>query len=134
MTLLERIHQDYLGSDHGGYGCATIRLRVLPEADVRELATALLGLFAPRVNQSPVPVRQLALQQAFNRLECSQRELLAMRHFERLTREEIAAVSSIPIRDVSPRYLRALARLKNELSQPLAETSPLLWESFSHAC
>ena len=134
MGLLERIHHEYLGHEYRGHGCATIRLRGLPEANVRELATALLGLCSPRVSQSPVPVRQLALQQAFNRLDCSQRELLAMRHFERLTREEIAAVSSIPKKDVGLLYMRALARLKDELSQSRIEPSPLLWEDYAYAC
>jgi len=48
-------------------------------------------------------------------MEALDREVLALRHFEQLTRSEIAQVLDISEAAVSKRYIRALKRLKEIL-------------------
>ena len=45
------------------------------------------------------------------------REILALRHFEQLTNAEVAETLEMNESTASSRYLRALKRLKDELSQ-----------------
>ena len=130
MAMLDRIQQEYLGCPNLGPATAKLRLTSLPVASVEELANALLGLFSSNtLDAPPLPVQQLQLQQAFNRLDPKQREILAMRHFEQLTREEIAAVLGLPMADVGVRYMHALACLRHELGC----TSSSLFQSYCHA-
>ena len=57
------------------------------------------------------------LQQALEGLDPIDREVLALRHFEELSNQEAAAVLEIQPAAASKRYVRALERLKNALSQ-----------------
>jgi RNA polymerase sigma-70 factor (ECF subfamily) len=57
------------------------------------------------------------LQEAINRLRPLDREILALRHFEQLTRAEAARVLGIEEAAAAKRYLRALKRLKQALSR-----------------
>ena len=50
-------------------------------------------------------------------MEALDREILALRHFEQLTNAEVAATLEMHESMASSRYLRALKRLKDELSQ-----------------
>jgi len=60
--------------------------------------------------------QRLALQEAINRLDPLDREVLALRHFEQLTAAETARVLHISRAAASKRYIRALARLKEVLA------------------
>ncbi|MCH7753214.1 MAG: hypothetical protein IH898_13820 [Planctomycetes bacterium] len=133
MTMLDRIQREYLGCPYLGPATAKLRLTSLPVASVGELASALLGILSPsRRVAPPRPVQQLQLQQAFNRLAPKQREILAMRHFEQLTREEIAAVLGLSMAEVVVRYMHALAGLRHQLGGTAAQTSSSL-QSYCHA-
>jgi RNA polymerase sigma-70 factor, ECF subfamily len=57
------------------------------------------------------------LAEALDAMDPTDREVLAMRHFEQLTNAEAAQVIGIQERAAAKRYLRALARLKQILSQ-----------------
>jgi RNA polymerase sigma-70 factor (ECF subfamily) len=57
------------------------------------------------------------LQEAINRMDPLNREVLALRHFEQLSRAETAQVLGISEAATAKRYLRALARLKETLAQ-----------------
>ncbi len=57
------------------------------------------------------------LQQALDGLDPIDREVLALRHFEELSNQEAATVLEIQPAAASKRYVRALERLKNALSQ-----------------
>ncbi|MBX6315187.1 MAG: sigma-70 family RNA polymerase sigma factor [Isosphaeraceae bacterium] len=59
----------------------------------------------------------MQLQQALDRLDPSDREILALRHFEELSNHEVAAVLGIQSAAASKRYVRALERLKDALAQ-----------------
>ncbi len=57
------------------------------------------------------------LEQALDRLEPIDREVLALRHFEELSNQEVASVLGIQTAAASKRYVRALDRLKESLAR-----------------
>lgn len=57
------------------------------------------------------------LEQALSGMDTMDREVLALRHFEQLSNAEAAQVLGIQERAAAKRYLRALQRLKDILSQ-----------------
>ena len=59
---------------------------------------------------------QLQLQEALNRLDPMDREVIALRHFEELSNQEVAALLGIRTAAASKRYVRALGRLKEALA------------------
>jgi RNA polymerase sigma-70 factor (ECF subfamily) len=89
----------------------------LPETSSAALAAQLLG---EHTSPSVAAVRaelKIRLQAALNSMDAIDREVLALRHFEHLDRAETAAVLGIQEAAVSKRYVRALKRLKDILSQ-----------------
>jgi len=56
------------------------------------------------------------LHEALGRMDATDREVLALRHFEQLTSAEAAAVLGIQERTAAKRYLRALERLRAVLA------------------
>jgi RNA polymerase sigma-70 factor (ECF subfamily) len=58
----------------------------------------------------------LRLQEALNRMNPIDREVLALRHFEHLTRAESAQVLGLTEAAAAKRYLRALERLRDVLA------------------
>jgi RNA polymerase sigma-70 factor, ECF subfamily len=59
---------------------------------------------------------RLGLRQVLDNMDATDREVLALRHFEQLTNGEAAAVLGIQERAAAKRYLRALKRLKDILA------------------
>lgn len=57
------------------------------------------------------------LNEALGRMDATDREVLALRHFEQLTNAEAAQVLGIKERAAAKRYLRALQRLRDVLSE-----------------
>ena len=57
------------------------------------------------------------LQEAIERMDALDREVLALRHFEELTNAETAEVLGIQPKAASMRYIRALGRLKEILAE-----------------
>jgi RNA polymerase sigma-70 factor (ECF subfamily) len=57
------------------------------------------------------------LTEALDTMDATDREVLTLRHFEQLTNAEAAQVVGIQERAAAKRYLRALERLKNILSE-----------------
>jgi RNA polymerase sigma-70 factor (ECF subfamily) len=62
--------------------------------------------------------RKLRLQEALNCLDPLDREVLALRHFEQLSRAEVAGLLGISEAAAGKRYLRALERLRGHLDDP----------------
>lgn len=60
--------------------------------------------------------RSTALQRALDSLDPIDREVLALRHFEELSNNEVAEILGLQKHAASKRYVRALARLKVALS------------------
>jgi len=57
------------------------------------------------------------LQEALDRMDPIDREVIALRHFEELGNNEVAEVLGIKKQSASSRYVRALKRLKEILAQ-----------------
>jgi hypothetical protein len=89
----------------------------LPEASSAALAAQLLGRDC-RPSEAAVRAElKMRLQEALNRMDPLDREVLSLRHFEQLTTPEVARELGISEAAASKRYLRALLRLKDILSQ-----------------
>lgn len=88
-----------------------------PHATTNLLAGQLL---ASLISPSSVAVRQereTQLKTALDQLSASQREILALRHFEDLSNDEIAIVLGVKKSAASARYVRALRSLREILLQ-----------------
>jgi RNA polymerase sigma-70 factor (ECF subfamily) len=57
------------------------------------------------------------LRDAIDRLDPTDREVLALRHFEELSNHEVAALLGIQSAAASKRYVRAVERLKEALDR-----------------
>ncbi|MCO6457094.1 MAG: sigma-70 family RNA polymerase sigma factor [Pirellulaceae bacterium] len=120
-----QLHRHHLGVKARD-ACREISLHhgSLPQASSAHLAAQLIdGLTAPSQGAIKAEMR-LQLQEALNRLEPIDREILALRHFEHLTMAEAAEVLGIKLTAACNRYVRALARLKQEMPREIRE----LWE------
>lgn len=117
-TLLEQVHSDYLAMYRAFGDPYLLRLSSLPPAKASELAEMLLGIAPTRPgvfdDGSFQPADSIVLQCVFNSLSFRDREILAMRHFERLSRSEIAVILEIDYVETCARYVAALGRLKRE--------------------
>jgi RNA polymerase sigma-70 factor (ECF subfamily) len=87
-----------------------------PEVSSVTLAAQLLG-DDTRPSQAALRTElKLRLQEALNQMDPIDREVIALRHFEQLSRAETAELLEIRESAVSKRYVRALARLKGILA------------------
>jgi RNA polymerase sigma-70 factor (ECF subfamily) len=88
----------------------------VPAATTYSLANLLLGRLTSPTEAAVRAERQLRLQEALNGMDETDREVLALRHFEELSNAEVAAVLGLTKTAASNRYVRALKRLKEVLS------------------
>ena len=87
-----------------------------PETTSAALAAQLLG-HATRPSEAAIRAEaKLRLQEALNGMDSLDREVLALRHFEQLSPAETAQVLGISKKAAGMRYLRALKRLKEILT------------------
>jgi RNA polymerase sigma-70 factor (ECF subfamily) len=84
----------------------------LPRASSAALASMLLGRLTSPSNAATRAEKILQVQEAVNSLDPLDREVVALRHFEQLTRAETALVLDITEEAGAKRYIRALRRLK----------------------
>jgi RNA polymerase sigma-70 factor (ECF subfamily) len=89
----------------------------MPEASSACLAAQLLGKRTSPLQAAIRAEMKLCLQEALNSMEPLDREILALRHFEQLDNNEAAQVLGLTPSGASSRYLRALKRLKDLLSE-----------------
>jgi RNA polymerase sigma-70 factor, ECF subfamily len=88
----------------------------MPAASSAALAARLLGRLTSPSQAAIKAESRLRVQEVLNRMDPIDREILALRHFEQLTNAEVAATLEVNQSTCSSRYLRALKRLKDELS------------------
>jgi RNA polymerase sigma-70 factor, ECF subfamily len=88
----------------------------LPQASSAALAAMLLGRLTSPSNAAIRAELILQVQEAINSLEPLDREVVALRHFEQLTRAETAAVLGITEEATAKRHIRALKKLKSILA------------------
>jgi RNA polymerase sigma-70 factor, ECF subfamily len=87
----------------------------LPETSSAALAAHLLG-HDTRPSEAAVRAEmKVRLEEALNRMDPLDREVLALRHFEQLNTAETAQVLNIKEGAAGKRYIRALKRLKEIL-------------------
>jgi RNA polymerase sigma-70 factor (ECF subfamily) len=113
---LVTLHRHHLGVEMRAASLEIALYRgTMPEASSAALAAQLLGHDA-RPSEAAIRAElKIQVQEALNHLDAIDREVLALRHFEQLSRAECAQVLSLSDGAVSKRYFRALKRLKETL-------------------
>jgi RNA polymerase sigma-70 factor (ECF subfamily) len=118
---LGRVHRQHLGTQARDAGREVSLYRgPMPEASSAALAAHLLGKEARPSEVAMIAERKLRLQEALNSLDPLDREVLALRHFEQLSRAEVARELGISEAAAGKRYLRALERLRRHLEDDLS--------------
>jgi RNA polymerase sigma-70 factor (ECF subfamily) len=114
---LQDEHRKHLGAAVRDVGREISLYRgALPETSSAALAAHLLGRLTTPSQAALRAERKIRLQEALNSLDPTDREVLALRHFEELSNGETAAVLGLDKSAASKRYARALIRLKEILA------------------
>jgi RNA polymerase sigma-70 factor (ECF subfamily) len=110
---LVTLHRHHLGAQMRAAGQEVALCRgPLPEASSAALAAHLLG-HDTRPSEAAVRAElRIRVQDGLNSMDALDREVLALRHFEQLSRAEIAQVLGVSEAAAGKRYIRALERLK----------------------
>jgi RNA polymerase sigma-70 factor (ECF subfamily) len=117
LKLLE-VHRKHLGSQlRDADREVTLHRGGLPEADSVSLAAQLLGTITSPSQAAIKAETRLFVQEALNSMDAIDREVLALKHFEQLSTSEIAQVLGLSKAGAGSRYLRAIKRLREILSQ-----------------
>jgi RNA polymerase sigma-70 factor (ECF subfamily) len=115
---LVNLHRRHLGTKRRDAGREVALHRGgMPAASSAALASMLLGQLTSPTQAAVRAERVARLQDALNSLEPVDREVLALRHFEQLSRSETAQTLGISEDAAAKRYVRALKRLKEILVQ-----------------
>jgi RNA polymerase sigma-70 factor (ECF subfamily) len=115
---LTEIHRRHLGTQlRDADREVTLHRGGLPEADSVSLAAHLLGQLTTPSQAAIKAETRLMVQEALNSMDPVDREVLALKHFEQLSTSEIAEVLEMSKAGAGSRYLRAIKRLKEILSQ-----------------
>jgi RNA polymerase sigma-70 factor (ECF subfamily) len=111
------LHRHHLGREMRDAGREVSLYRgALPEASSAALAAQLLG-HDTRPSEAALRIElKIRLQSALNQMDPIDREVIALRHFEQLSRAETAQALQMRESAVSKRYVRALERLKDILA------------------
>jgi RNA polymerase sigma-70 factor (ECF subfamily) len=114
---LGMLHRRHLGAQLRDAGLEISLYReALPQASSAALASMLLGQHTSPTQAAQRAERMLRIQEALNTLDPIDREVLALKHFEELSRSETAEVLGISPEAAAKRYFRALKRLKEVLA------------------
>ena len=114
---LTMLHRRHLGTRLRDAGLEISLYReALPQASSAALAAMLLGRHTSPTQAAQRAERLLQVQEASNTLDPIDREVLALRHFEQLSRAETAEVLGISPEAGAKRYFRALKRLEKVLA------------------
>jgi RNA polymerase sigma-70 factor (ECF subfamily) len=117
QKLLE-LHRRHLGTEaRDAAREVSLHHGAMPEASSACLAAQLLGKLTTPLQAAIRAEMKLRLQEALNSMDPTDREVLALRHFEQFNNTETAEVLGITPSGASSRYLRALKRLKDTLGQ-----------------
>ena len=114
---LALVHRHYLGTRmRDAAQEVSLHRDRLPQASSAALASMLLGRHTSPTQAAQRAERLLRIQEALNTLDPIDREVLALKHFEELSRAETAEVLGISPEAAAKRYFRALKRLKEVLA------------------
>jgi RNA polymerase sigma-70 factor (ECF subfamily) len=110
-------HRRHLGAQLRDAGLEiALDREALPQAGSAALASMLLGRHTSPTQAARRAERLLRIREALNTLDPIDREVLALKHFEELSRSETAEVLGISPEAADARYFRALKRLKEVLA------------------
>lgn len=113
-------HRRHLGTKMRDVGQeVSLHRGAVPRASSAALASMLLGRLTSPTHAASRAELVLQVQGALNALEPLDREVVALRHFERLSRAETAQILGISEDAAAKRYIRALKRLKGILTPKL---------------
>jgi RNA polymerase sigma-70 factor (ECF subfamily) len=113
---LMRVHRKHLGAEmRDAAREVSLYQGTLPQATSASLAAQLLGHYTSPPKAAIRGEIQLQLQEAINRMDPLDREIIALRNFEELANHEAAAVLNLSPNTASKRYIRALKRLQEIL-------------------
>jgi RNA polymerase sigma-70 factor (ECF subfamily) len=110
---LVRIHRHYLGAAmRDAAREISLHRGAFPEASSASLAAQLLGQITSASRAAVRAEMKLMVQGVLNAMDPIDREVIALRHFEELRNEEVAAELGLTKAAASKRYVRAMIRLK----------------------
>lgn len=113
---LGKIHRQHLGTQARDASLEVSLYRApLPAASSAALAARLLGRHTSPTEAAVRAEQLLRVQEAVNALDPLDREIIALRNFEELSRAESARALGIEEAAAAKRYMRALKRLKDVL-------------------
>ncbi|HEY2156791.1 MAG TPA: sigma-70 family RNA polymerase sigma factor [Isosphaeraceae bacterium] len=110
---LLRVHRHHLGAAMRDAGREiSLHQGAFPEASSTSMAAQLLGHVTSASRAALRAEMQVMLQDAINGMDPIDREVIALRHFEELTNDEVATALGLTKAAASKRYVRAMLRLK----------------------
>ena len=110
-------HRRHLGTPGRDVGReVSIYRGAMPGASTGALAARLLGKLTSPSQAAVRAERKIRLQEALNRMDPLDREILVLRHYEQMTNGDAAAALGLDKSAASKRYTRALVRLKEILA------------------
>jgi RNA polymerase sigma-70 factor, ECF subfamily len=112
---LAKTHREQLGSAE--IQDISLSRPTEPPASSVALAAHLLGKISTPVPGEAQAKRLIRLENALNGLEPLDRDILSLRHFEELSREEAALALDLEGSVAARRYIRALKRLNEALAE-----------------
>lgn len=111
-------HRQHLGAQMRDAGQEQrLEQTVVPQASSVTLAKCLAAQFESPSHAAMRHEVMTQVERALDSMDPLDREVLALRHFEELTNDEVAAVLNLQKSAASNRYVRALRRLKEELAR-----------------
>ncbi len=117
LQRLKIVHRQQLGTkSRDPRREVSIEAAAYPAANSAALAAQLLGRDTRASEVAIRAERKRRLQDAIERMDPIDREVLVLRHFEQLTNGECARVLGLAESAATKRYIRALRRLKEMLS------------------
>lgn len=118
LQSLAELHRKHLGAKARDAGRdVSIFSGPMPQATSAVIAAQLLGgLTSP--SQAAIRVEtRLTVEEKLNEMDGTDREVLVLRHFEKLSNQETAKVLGLRQSAASNRFIRALKKLKSELQE-----------------
>ena len=110
---LIRVHRHHLGTAARDAGREiSLHQASMPQASSASLAAHLLGRITTASQAAARNELQHLLQEALNGMEPIDREVIALRHFEDMSNDDVAAALGLSKAAASKRYVRAMVRLK----------------------
>jgi RNA polymerase sigma-70 factor (ECF subfamily) len=116
-------HRRHLGAAGRDVGREVSLYRgAMPGASTGALAARLLGKLTSPSEAALRAERKLRLQEALNRMDPIDREVLVLRHYEQMSNADAASALGLDFKAASKRYTRALERLEEILRTFPGET------------